>query len=203
MKLSHAQRLSLSDNPKSKIQNPKLYSSVYKASRYFSLIRSNFFSRLPCFLLNPNLSASSTSAIHLAVRRAISGWRTALDHLKNTASVFEPIFIRGGVQGVQALLARDVLIEMQGASAIVNAWAQGAKELRYVGAVGNKLDYILVGNSTIKTPADLKGKRSRGKPDRLELGFRCALCAAPGRFESGKRRDDRRRRRRPERDGPH
>ena len=70
-----------------------------------------------------------------------------------------PIFIRGGVQGVQALLARDVLIEMQGASAIVSAWAQGAKELRYIGAVGNKLDYILVGNSTIKTPADLKGKR--------------------------------------------
>jgi NitT/TauT family transport system substrate-binding protein len=70
-----------------------------------------------------------------------------------------PIFIRGGVQGVQALLARDVLIEMQGASAIVSAWAQGAKELRYIAAVGNKLDYILVGNSTIKTPADLKGKR--------------------------------------------
>ena len=35
-----------------------------------------------------------------------------------------PIFIRGGVQGVQALLAKDVLIEMQGASAIVSAWAQ-------------------------------------------------------------------------------
>ena len=60
---------------------------------------------------------------------------------------------------MQALLSRDVLIELQGASAIVNAWAQGAKELQYIGAVGNKLDYILVGNSTIITPADLKGKR--------------------------------------------
>ena len=70
-----------------------------------------------------------------------------------------PIFIRGGVQGVQALLARDVLIEMQGGQAIVSAWAQGAKELRYIAAVGNKLDYMLVGNSSIKTPADLKGKR--------------------------------------------
>ena len=70
-----------------------------------------------------------------------------------------PVYIRGGVQGVQALLARDVLIEMQGGQAIVSAWAQGAKELRYLGAVGNKLDYILVGNAAMKSPADLKGKR--------------------------------------------
>lgn len=71
----------------------------------------------------------------------------------------QPIYIRGGVLGVQALLAKNVLIEMQGASAVVSAWAQGAKDLRYIGAVGNKLDYILVGNKSVKTPADLKGKR--------------------------------------------
>src|SRR4051812_23555358 len=48
----------------------------------------------------------------------------------------EPIYIRGGVAGVQALLAKNVLIEMQGASAVVSAWAQGAKDLKYIGAVG-------------------------------------------------------------------
>ena len=70
-----------------------------------------------------------------------------------------PIYIRGGVAGVQALLAKNVLIEMQGASAVVAAWAQGAKDLKYIGAVGNKLDYILVANKSIRSPADLKGKR--------------------------------------------
>jgi NitT/TauT family transport system substrate-binding protein len=71
----------------------------------------------------------------------------------------KPIFIRGGVVGVQALLSKDVLIEMQGGAAVVSAWAQGAKELKYIGAVGNKLDYILVANKNIRTPAELKGKR--------------------------------------------
>jgi NitT/TauT family transport system substrate-binding protein len=71
----------------------------------------------------------------------------------------QPIYIRGGVAGVQALLAKNVLIEMQGASAVVAAWAQGAKDLKYIGAVGNKLDYILVANKSIRSPADLKGKR--------------------------------------------
>ena len=41
----------------------------------------------------------------------------------------QPIYIRGGVAGVQALLAKNVLIEMQGASAVVSAWSQGAKDL--------------------------------------------------------------------------
>ena len=71
----------------------------------------------------------------------------------------QPIYIRGGVAGVQALLAKNVLIEMQGASAVVSAWAQGAKDLKYIGAVGNKLDYILVANPNIRSPAELKGKR--------------------------------------------
>src|SRR3954469_1702391 len=71
----------------------------------------------------------------------------------------QPIYIRGGVAGVQALLAKNVLVEMQGASAVVSAWAQGAKDLKYIGAVGNKLDYILVANPTIRSAAELKGKR--------------------------------------------
>jgi ABC-type nitrate/sulfonate/bicarbonate transport system substrate-binding protein len=70
----------------------------------------------------------------------------------------EPIYIRGGRAGVQALISGDVKIEMQGALGVISAWAQGAKDLRYIAAVGNRLDYILVADRSIKTAADLKGK---------------------------------------------
>jgi NitT/TauT family transport system substrate-binding protein len=71
----------------------------------------------------------------------------------------EPIYIRGGRAGVQALISGDVKIEMQGALGVISAWAQGAKDLRYIAAVGNRLDYVLVADRSIQTPADLKGKR--------------------------------------------
>ena len=70
-----------------------------------------------------------------------------------------PVYVRGGRAGIQALLAKDALVEMQGASTVVSAWAQGAKELRMIGAVGNRLDYILVGNASIRSAAELKGKK--------------------------------------------
>ena len=71
----------------------------------------------------------------------------------------EPVYIRGGRAGVQALLSGDVKIELQGALAVISAWAQGAKDQRYIAAVGNRLDYILVAHPSIKTSAELKGKR--------------------------------------------
>ena len=70
-----------------------------------------------------------------------------------------PVYIRGGRAGVQALISGDVKIEMQGALATISAWAQGAKDQRYIAAVGNRLDYILAAHPSIKTPAELKGKR--------------------------------------------
>ncbi|HEY1370891.1 MAG TPA: ABC transporter substrate-binding protein [Candidatus Binatia bacterium] len=70
----------------------------------------------------------------------------------------KPIYIRGGVAAVQSLLAREVLIEMQGGSTAISAWAQGAKELTYIGAVGNRLDYVLVGGPSVRKPEDLKGQ---------------------------------------------
>ena len=42
---------------------------------------------------------------------------------------------------------------------MVAAWAQGAKEFQFIGAVGNRLDYILAAHPSIKRPEDLKGKR--------------------------------------------
>jgi len=71
----------------------------------------------------------------------------------------EPIYIRGGLMGIQAALAGNLFLQLQGASTVVAAWAQGAKELQFIGAVGNRLDYILAVHPSIKRPEDLKGKR--------------------------------------------
>jgi ABC-type nitrate/sulfonate/bicarbonate transport system substrate-binding protein len=71
----------------------------------------------------------------------------------------QPIYVRGGRAAVQALLAGEAQIEMQGGSTAIYAWGQGAKDLVFVGAVGNKLDYILATSPKIKKPEDLKGKR--------------------------------------------
>src|SRR5918994_734329 len=41
----------------------------------------------------------------------------------------EPIYIRGGLMGIQAALSGDLLLQLQGASTVVAAWGQGAKEV--------------------------------------------------------------------------
>jgi NitT/TauT family transport system substrate-binding protein len=71
----------------------------------------------------------------------------------------QPIYVRGGRAAVQALLAGEAQIEMQGGSTSISAWGQGARDLVFVGAVGNKLDYVFVTSPKIKKPEDLKGKR--------------------------------------------
>jgi NitT/TauT family transport system substrate-binding protein len=71
----------------------------------------------------------------------------------------EPIYIRGGRMGIQAALSGDLLLQLQGASSVVSAWAQGAKDLQFIGAVGNRLDYVLAALPSIRKPEDLKGKR--------------------------------------------
>ena len=71
----------------------------------------------------------------------------------------EPIYIRGGRMGIQAALSGDLLLQLQGASTVVSAWAQGGKDLQFIGAVGNRLDYIFVTLPAIRKAEDLKGKR--------------------------------------------
>src|ERR1043165_9206982 len=70
-----------------------------------------------------------------------------------------PIFMRGGREAVQALVSRDVSIMHQGSAGVIQAWAQGFKDLVTIGATGNKLDYIFVSLPAIKKPTDLKGKK--------------------------------------------
>jgi NitT/TauT family transport system substrate-binding protein len=71
----------------------------------------------------------------------------------------KPVYIRGSVTSLQALLARELFIQMEAAAAGIRAWARGAKEITLIGAVGNRLDYLLVTLPSIKKPEDLKGKR--------------------------------------------
>ena len=71
----------------------------------------------------------------------------------------EPVYIRGGRLGIQAALSGDMVLQLQGASTVVSAWAQGAKELQFIGAVGNRLDYILTTLPSIRKPEDLRGKK--------------------------------------------
>ena len=71
----------------------------------------------------------------------------------------EPIYIRGGLMGIQAALSGDLLLHLLGASTVVSAWAKGGKDLQFIGAVGNRLDYILATLPSIRKPEDLRGKR--------------------------------------------
>jgi NitT/TauT family transport system substrate-binding protein len=70
-----------------------------------------------------------------------------------------PVYIRGSVTAIQSLLAKELSIQMEAGPAGVRAWARGAKEIVLIGAVGNKLDYVLVATPSIRKPEDLKGKK--------------------------------------------
>ena len=70
-----------------------------------------------------------------------------------------PVYIRGSVTALQSLLAKELLIQLEAGPAGIRAWARGAKELTFIGAVGNKLDYILTAIPSVRKPEDLRGKR--------------------------------------------
>src|SRR2546428_4886911 len=56
----------------------------------------------------------------------------------------KPILIPGGVTALQSLMARELFIQLTAGPAAIRAWARGAKEITFIGAVGNRLDYVLV-----------------------------------------------------------
>ncbi len=139
-----------SDNPKSKIQNPKLYPAV--------------FALLICLL--PSLVAAQPKPLReIKVGYPLGGSSSYFwvayrsDSFERHGLKIEPIYIRGGLMGIQAALSGDLLLQLQGASTVVAAWAQGAKEFQFIGAVGNRLDYVLAAHPSIKRPEDLRGKR--------------------------------------------
>ncbi len=68
------------------------------------------------------------------------------------------IFINGGTQQVQALLAGDDQIAFTAASPIVSADAGGG-DLALIAGIVNRVNYDFIAVPSIKTGADLKGKK--------------------------------------------
>jgi NitT/TauT family transport system substrate-binding protein len=147
-------------NPKSKIANPKLYGG--KMKKYIGHLS------LLCqivFLMPALLAAQSKPIREITVSYPIGG-STSYFWVAHRSGSFEKyglrlraVHISGSVAAIQSLLARELFIQLEGGPAGVRAWARGAKDLTVIGAVGNKLDYLLVSIPSIKKPEDLKGKR--------------------------------------------
>ncbi len=71
----------------------------------------------------------------------------------------KPVLIPGGVTALQSLMAKELFIQLTAGPAAIRAWARGAKEITFVGAVGNRLDYLLMTIPSIRGVDDLRGKR--------------------------------------------
>ena len=68
------------------------------------------------------------------------------------------ILIEGSTRGAQALISGDLPIIGMAGQAIISARARGADLVAVAGMV-NKMNYIVVGSPSVKSPEDLKGKR--------------------------------------------
>ena len=68
------------------------------------------------------------------------------------------IFIQSSPTNIQALINNDIQISVSGAVGVVNSALAGL-DLVFVGAMYQSMLYHLIGDSSIKTPKDLKGKK--------------------------------------------
>ncbi|HEX9272049.1 MAG TPA: ABC transporter substrate-binding protein [Candidatus Binatia bacterium] len=85
-----------------------------------------------------------------------------------------PVFIPGGVTALQSLMAKELFIELTAGPAAIRAWARGGKEITFIGAVGNRLDYVLVTVPSVRNAEELVGVSQLGaSPDFIaRLGLR-------------------------------
>ena len=104
--------------------------------------------RLLCFILAlavaglgipRQVSAQSKPLRELRVPYALGG-STSFFWVAHRSGSFEkhgirvlPIFMRGGREAVQALVSRDVSVMQQGSAGVIQAWAQGFKDLVTIG----------------------------------------------------------------------
>jgi NitT/TauT family transport system substrate-binding protein len=56
-------------------------------------------------------------------------------------------------------MAKELFIQLTAGPAAIRAWARGAKEIRFIGAVGNRLDYVIVAIPSVRSANGLRGKR--------------------------------------------
>ena len=118
-----------------------------------------------CLLWPPLLTAQPESLRELAVSYPLGG-SSSYFWTAYRAGSFEkhgvklnPVFIPGGVTALQSLMAKELFIQLTAGPAAVRAWARGGKEITFIGAVGNRLDYVLVTVASVRNAEELKGKR--------------------------------------------
>jgi NitT/TauT family transport system substrate-binding protein len=68
------------------------------------------------------------------------------------------ILIEGSTRGAQALISGDLPMIGMAGQAVISTRARGSDLVTVAGMV-NKMNYIFVGSSSVKSPEDLKGKR--------------------------------------------
>jgi ABC-type nitrate/sulfonate/bicarbonate transport system substrate-binding protein len=118
-----------------------------------------------CLLLPTLLSAQPKPLRELNVSYPLGG-STSYFWTAYRARSFErqglklnPVFIPGGVTALQSLMAKELFIQLTAGPAAIRAWARGGKEITFIGAVGNRLDYVLVTVPSVRNAEELKGKR--------------------------------------------
>ena len=118
-----------------------------------------------CLLWPPLLTAQPKSFRELAVSYPLGG-SSSYFWTAYRAGSFEkhglklnPVFIPGGVTALQSLMAKELFIQLTAGPAAVRAWARGGKEITFIGAVGNRLDYVLVTVPSVRNAGELKSKR--------------------------------------------
>src|SRR5262245_40513267 len=118
-----------------------------------------------CLLWPPLLTAQPKSLRELAVSYPLGG-SSSYFWTAYRAGSFEkhglklnPVFIPGGVTALQSLMAKELFIQLTAGPAAVRAWARGGKEITFIGAVGNRLDYVLVVVASVRKVGVMKERR--------------------------------------------
>src|SRR5678815_3722281 len=110
--------------------------TIVTALVLFGIVSSDLFSQTKALKeINISYPLGGSSSFFWVAYRSGSFERQGLR--------LKPIFIPGGVTALQSLLAKEVSIQLTAGPAAIRAWARGAREVTFIGAVGNRLDYII------------------------------------------------------------
>ena len=108
------------------------------------------WAQAPTVRVGTNSPASAESVLFSIARDA--------GVLKQNQLDVEVIFIAGGTLSMQALIGKSLDFLCTGGTPYIVAYLEGA-QTKMIGGVNNKLPYGFVSLASIKTPAQLKGKR--------------------------------------------
>src|SRR5215470_2066274 len=117
---------------------------------------------LPLLLLWPSEAAAANYIAYISdsTSSSIVYWLAKdLGIYKKHGANLDLIFIDGSVRGIQSLLAGDLGYSGAVGTAVINAKLAGG-DVAIIQSQMNTLPYFIVGNRSIKSPEDLKGRRA-------------------------------------------